>query len=68
MLRTKVTRISSYDHSTQVRVDTQIDTTPELFIPEVVSLLKTCFERQPNETLKAIEMFMEDIYDLHTKE
>ena len=63
MIKTKVTRLTEYEHSVNLRVDTEINTTPELFVPEIASILKTAFERCPDMTLKAIELFMKEHLD-----
>lgn len=60
MIKTKVTRLTEYEHSVSLGVDTEIDTTPELFVPELASILKTAYERCPEMTCIAIEIFLEE--------
>ena len=63
MIRSKVTRVSEYDHAVNVRIDVEIQSTKEMFLPEIASILKTCYERQPAETVGAIEYFMKEVLD-----
>ena len=66
MIKSIVNRLSEYDHAVQVRIDVHIESDPSTFMPEIASILKTCYERRPEETLAGIEYFMKEVLENDT--
>ena len=61
MIKSYVVTKVLHEHSTYCQIQTEIEVTKALFVPELVSLLKACFERMPDETLTSLELVMHEL-------
>ena len=64
MFNTKVVRLHEYEHATDVRIETAIVSTEELFSAELYSLLKAAYEIESERTVNAIELFMKEVLEV----
>mgnify|MGYP003296588253 CR=1 FL=1 len=68
MIKSYVKTKVSHEHSTYCQIQTEIDVNKALFVPELVSLLKACFDRMPDETLKSLELFVHELKEVEEDE
>ena len=60
MIKAYISRYVEHEHSADVKIETEIESTQTLICAEIVSLLKACHEIRPEETFKAVELFLEE--------
>ena len=60
MIKADTVRRVEHEHCIDVKIETWVESQNELFVPELISLLKACHEIRPEETFKAVELFLEE--------
>lgn len=63
MIKAETKVLSKFEHGMECRVETTVDSKKCMLAPELITLIKNCFELEPEITFNAIESVLNEIGD-----
>lgn len=61
MIRSEVVRQVEHEHCMDVKIDVEIYTDSQLFVPELITIIKECYKTRPDMTIAALDNVLPQI-------